>query len=331
MKKIAYIFAFLISINLLILNVYAFVDTTKEEKSPGEMLHVVTFKDYMPFGAVRGAGINTRIDGIIMPEFQKFMENKNYNVTELDKLSPDYMTNVRAVRSGKIDILIGTYSLTKLYNGIELIYPALINNPVNVAMMPEKIDQVSTLEDLRGMKGVRLKGEIFNDYVEGILKRFQVEETDTLYQAYEKLFIGEVDYVIGGYYNLLAEAIRIGVRPYVSFSKKSLWDIPVFIGVSKASRVNKKLLIKLLTAWANTESVRENIKQNLRDYIENLEIKYDVVVPPMFIRQDDAPTAAGIVSGAENVAQDITTEVSEQLEPQEEMQDTTTENKKGEN
>ena len=301
MKKILYLVAFLISVNLLIINVYAFVDTTKEEKSRGEELQVVTFDDYEPFGKKsRNEGFSN-LKSIFASELIKFAESKNYSLKAAG-FNSDYVTNVRAVRSGKYDVIIGAYSLTKLYNGIEFVYPSMINNPVNVAMMPDKIDQVSVLEDLKSMKGVRLKDEILNDYVEGLLTKFNVEKVDTLNEAYEKLFIGEVDYVIGGYYNLLAEAIKLGIRPYISFSKKSLWDIPVFIGVSKTSKINRKLLIRLLTAWSNTESVKESIKQNLRDYIEGLEREYDGVVPPMYIRQDDGPTAAGNVSVSQDFA-----------------------------
>ena len=299
MRRIAYILAFLISVNMLIINVYAFVDTTKEEKSSGEKLFVTTFNDYEPFGKLVSELDIYGFESIFTPEIVKFAKNKNY-VIEPRGLKSNHITNVRAVRSGKIDLIVGAYSLTKLYSGLELIYPAMITNPISVAMMPEKIEQIKMVEDLKGLKGIRIKDELFNDYVEGILTKFKVETAENAYVAYEKLFVGDVDYVIGGYYYLLAEAIKIGVRNYVSFSRKPLWEIPVFIGVSKTTKANKKMLIKFLTAWSNTPSVKENIKQNLRNYMENLEMKYDGVVPPMFIRQDDTATPAGNVVKQQN-------------------------------
>mgnify|MGYP002624099381 CR=1 FL=1 len=295
MRKIAYILAFLLSVNLLIINVYAFVDTTKEEKSQGEKLKVTTFNDYEPIGKLVGTLDIYGMKSIFTSELDKFAQNKNY-VLEPVGLESSLITNVRAVRSGKIDVIVGAYSLTKLYNGIELIYPAMITNPISVAMMPEKIDRIKMVEDLKGLRGIRIKDEVFNDYVEKILTKFKVETAKDAYEAYEKLFIGDVDYIIGGYYYLLKESIIIGVRNYVSFSRKPLWEIPVFIGVSKTTRANKKMLIKFLSAWSNTPSVKENIKQNLKDYIENLEREYDGVVPPLYIKQDDTPTPAGNVA-----------------------------------
>jgi len=328
MKKLTCIFVFLFGI---ILTANAFVDTTKEEKAKNEILQLMSFNSYAPFGETVGEGIIRTINSVFSSELNKFAEEKGY-IFAYEEISNDYVNNVRAVRSGQIDMIVGAYSLTKLYNGIELIYPSVINNPINVAMMPEKIDQVSILEDLKGLKGVRVEGEILNDYVERILSDFKVEKVSNLYDAYEKLFVGEVDYVIGGYYYLLSEAIRLGIRPYVSFSKKSLWDIPVFIGISKSTKVDKKLLVKLLTSWSNTATVKENIMKNLRDYIENLEKEYAGVVPPMFIRQDDASFAAENDSAdVKNEAEDAKTTEQEVSTSQDELlENIKTETEKGE-
>ncbi len=285
MKKFVYLCALFVSINLLIANVYAYVDAQKVQGSKGEDLVISTFINNEPFGKVlrpSTAGTSAFIDSIYLPELEIFAKANNYSL--LSHSTGNTLADIRAVRSGDIDILIGMYHATKLYSGIEYIYPAMLNNPIHIVMMPEAISKVKTIEDLKNLRGLRIKDVYFSDYIERTLKNFNLESVE-VDKAFEKIFVGDADYIIGGYYSLLIDATKLGVRPYVSFSQDALWDVPVFIGVSKMTKTDRKTLIKLLTAWSNNKTVKDNIKNALKQKIDELQEKYAGTVPPMYIRQ----------------------------------------------
>jgi len=285
MKKLIYLCALFVSINLLIANVYAFVDARKVQGSDGEELRIATFLNNEPFGKVirqTTLGGGALLDGVFLPELEEFAKANRYIL--VPKSAGDTIADIRAVRAGDIDLLVGMYYATKLYSGIEYIFPAMVNNPVHIAMMPENISKVTSKADLGKLRGVRIKNEVFSDYVEKELKKLNLQTVETPDEAFRQIFVGDADYVLGGYYYLLMESIKLGVRSYISFSQKALWDIPVFIGVSKMSPLDRKTLIKLLTAWSNNKTVKGNVEAAIKKKIDDLQEKYSGTVPPMYIR-----------------------------------------------
>ena len=286
MKKILYITALVFSINLLLSNVFAYV-TEDEMTRDKERIKISTFVDYAPYGTIRGSGDAVDMESFFMPDLRDLLHGEyKYNFTNIATGSD--VENARALRAGNIDVLLGVYHATKTYNGIDFVFPAMLNNPIHVAMMPDRIREVSSRADLKKLKGVRVKTEKFNDYVENELKGYNFVEVDNMNQAYEKLYVGDVDYVLGGYYYMLLEATKLGLRPYISFSQSELWNVPIFIGVSKATKLDRKSLMKILTAWSNSQKVKDSIKNNLRNIILDAEEKYAGTVPPMYIKQEAA-------------------------------------------
>lgn len=67
----------------------------------------------------------------------------------------------------------------------------------------------------------------------------------------------------------------------ISVAKQTLWQVPMFIGVSKLSK-HRKLLSQIITRWLETAENRENIKQNIIRIVNEAEIRAQGTVPPTF-------------------------------------------------
>jgi hypothetical protein len=104
---------------------------------------------------------------------------------------------------------------------------------------------------------------------------------------FEKLFTKEADYIISSYYFGMLEAIRLGLKKQIAPAKEALWNIPVFVGVSKTSR-NRELISKRLTKYLNEPQNTDMLKRNIQNVINDFEKKYQGVVPPTFgLDKDD--------------------------------------------
>ena len=83
----------------------------------------------------------------------------------------------------------------------------------------------------------------------------------TMKEAFEKLFTREADYIITSYYSGMVEAIKLGLLQQIAPAKQTLWKIPMFIGVGKASIYRDKLskrITKYLTDEKNLKAVEDH-------------------------------------------------------------------------
>ena len=82
---------------------------------------------------------------------------------------------------------------------------------------------------------------------------------DTSYELYGKLIRGEIDYVLTSIYFGTIETAKLGLRHQVAFSRQSLWTMPVFIGISKAS-VHREYQSHTLSKMLEKPEIKEKIK-----------------------------------------------------------------------
>lgn len=255
-----------------------------EDKHPKKIteLEMTGYIDYAPFGFVDHPDeiVYGSFHTVFQPMIDAFIKDANLKMHySLQQRTFDDLA--QKVRQGDIDFLVGAYYQTELFKGLDLIYPAAIYNPITVFMLPNRINEVKSTADLKKLKGVRNTNEFFSDFVEQKVAELNPIEVSSSYQMFEKLFTREADYIITSYYYGMFEAIKLGLRYQVAPAKQTLWNIPMFVGVSKTSR-HRDLISRYLTNYLNNKDNREAIKQYLQTMIEEFEKKYSGVVPPTF-------------------------------------------------
>lgn len=282
MIKLAKVLVLLLIINLAASNAQAMVELKKEKNTAKEELKVTAFLDYPPFGDYANPPYRESFSSIFQPFVAEYAEKYNFEVSYV--ISKNYATLVRDVRRGEIDLLLGMYHESAVYKGLEYIFPAAINNPIVAIMLPQRIAEVKTKNDLLKLKGGMSTHEHISDYVNKELKNYKIKKFKTAEEMYEKLFTGEIDYILGSQYYSIIEASNLGIRKKVSFSKQSLWNMPLFLGVSKMS-IHKKLLTKTLTALMEKPETREQIQNILIDTINKIEKDNVGIVPPSYTKK----------------------------------------------
>lgn len=254
-----------------------------EEKKPENFYSVkmTGYADYAPFGYIDNP---RRMSGSFHTIFQPLLDAlvKDTEVKiQYVPYSPDVDSWAQQIREGKIDFMIGAYNQSEVFKGLYLLYPAPIHNPITVFMLPNRIAEVKSTDDLKKLKGVRNTQEIFSDFVEKQIEPFELIEVDSAYAMFEKLFTRQADYILTSYYYGLYESIKLGLRHQIAPAKQSLWRIPMFVAVSKTSR-RKDTLAKRMTRYLNDKKNIELVQQALEQMMSEVEEKYNGVVPPTF-------------------------------------------------
>lgn len=274
---------FCISLSFLLsTEAFALVEMKNDKNTLSKELKVTSFIDYPPFGYIKNPHNRTTFTTI----FQEFLDDyvkENYFTPEY-VVNKNYETLIRDVRRGEIDILLGMYFETKIYNSLEIIYPSVINNPMTVIMLPSRIGEIKSTIDLKKLKGGFNKSEHISDYAKNQMSLYQITEFTNSNDMYEKLFTGEIDFVFTSYYFGIFETSRLGLRNQVSFSKQTLWDMPLFIGVSKTSRY-RKLLVKTLTRMSENPETKKKMNDHLIKTINEIENANRGIVPPAYTKQ----------------------------------------------
>ncbi len=244
-----------------------------------EKLQVTGFFDYYPFGQYQ----NNIYSGVFKPFIEYFADHGQY-VLDYLPISMNYEDTIREVSKGEADVVLGMYSETSLYADLKFIYPAAIDNPIHLVMLPSKISTIRSVQDLKSLKGAIHSKEMFSDYVNDKLKDFAVEYVDNSHELYGKLIRGEIDYVLTGIYFGTIETAKLGIRHQVAFSKQSLWNIPVFIGISKAS-VHREYLSHTLSKLLEKPEIKEKIQKDMDDLVNAVIEEYAGTVPPSFLSE----------------------------------------------
>lgn len=262
------------------------VELKKEKNRIKQELKIAAFLDYPPFGHYADPPYKDSFTSIFQPIIAQYAERQNFETNYI--ISKNYSTLVRDVRRGEIDMLLGMYHETDMYMGLEYVFPAAVNNPIVVIMLPSRIKEVKSRSDLKKLQGAMSSHEHISDFVAQELKQYNIKKFDKPLDMYELLFAGQVDYILGSRYFSMIEALRLGVYNKVSFSKQSLWDMPLFIGISKLSP-HKKLLSKTFTAFMERPETVKSIEKTLKDTIVKIQNETKGVVPPSFSSDKKLP------------------------------------------
>ena len=241
---------------------------------------ITGFAGYTPFGYIKNKGFHTVFRPMIndLVREKKLLINSEYTASDLEKIT-------NAIRQGKLDVFLGVYHETEIFGGIELIYPAVLTNPITIFMLPARINEVKNITDLQKLKGARHNSEYFSDFVEEQLQSFNVEKVDTSYELFEKLFTKQIDYIVASQYFGLIEASKLGLRKQISVAKQALWQIPMFVGISQLAR-HRQALHNIFTEYLSQPDNLKKIKQNIINLVNQAEADAIGIVPPKFERND---------------------------------------------
>jgi hypothetical protein len=253
------------------------------------ILRVSSFYDYYPLARTT----NGKYEGLLDTFLKDFQDFAHF-ATEIHR-DANYEETIRTGAKGRSDIIIGMYSDTSIYGDLKFIYPAAIDNPVHLVMLPSKIATVKKISDLRNMKGAIDSREYWSDFVRDQMQNFNLEKIDNSYDLYGKLLRGEIDYIFTTYWFGSIEMMKLGVRDLVTLSKKSIWSMPVFIGISKIS-MERDYLSHNLTQWLSRAEVREKIKNRAIEILQKVEEETRGTVPPSYILEqpkEDTKTTIG--------------------------------------
>lgn len=244
----------------------------------GSQIIVSGYYNYPPFSYIDKNNQFRTIFKPVLDVVQRYVNKpitfKPYNMTATEQIDHD-------IRVGDTDVFIGGYSQTKHFENLNMIFPALINNPITFFVLPTKTSTITDISDLKKLKGVRCSQEVFSDFVEQKISEYNLEVVDSPYQMYEKLFTGKADYIIAGYYYGIIEAIKLGVYHQISAAKTPLWNIPVFIGSVKISPFSNQASAGIVAAIRDAKLVAA-IKENINRVIQQYEADYAGVIQPTF-------------------------------------------------
>lgn len=261
----------------------------KEESYLAKDLIYSGVPDYPPFSEYTQIELDMSrkliYESAFLKPVQKIAEKYKFKIEGIGSLDmPTLEQCILDIRSGETQLFFGAYSNTKLFTGIELIYPASVSNPIHVITLPETQEKIKSTKDLAAMKGVVSKSEYFSDFVLRKIKPLNITYVETPYKAYEALFTGEADYILGGMYYNRIMASRYGIEQYLAFSTKPLFKIPTFIALSKLLPQMSLYEKDLSTEFSKPEFGNEVKKEILR-IVENEITKNQGIVPPAFAKK----------------------------------------------
>ena len=246
-------------------------------------LTVVGLPDYPPFSAM-DKGKEFVLKSAFLTPLREALQQYDVHIDHPKEYNQD-LRSIKILlietRAGSYQLFIGANSDTKLFTGLELVYPAVVTNPVHLITLPEKQEQIKTFSDLGKLKGVACSSEYFSDFVTRKLNELKVTFVDTPYDAYAKLFTGEADYMLGGLYYNRIMASRLGIERYLAYSKNPIYKIPVFLALSPVMPKLSEYQKAIHEILANPEFARAVKEEIIRMVEEEIE-QNDGVVPPSF-------------------------------------------------
>lgn len=250
-------------------------------------VRIAGLPDFPPFSYYE----TTRGESVLHSVFLEPVKNiwEKHNVESIVvKPSNEEVKDVRLLlikaKSGDAELFIGSYADTKLFSGLEVIYPAVVSNPIHLIALSDIDEKVKNVGDLRNLKGIACKTEYFSDFVLRKFRELNVTFVNTPYEAYEAVITGKADYMLGSLYYNRIMASRYGLDDYLTYSKNPLWKIPFFVALSKVMPVLSEYKRTLQAEFENPEFAN-TIKQNILDAVNAEVDKNAGIVPPSFINE----------------------------------------------
>ncbi len=270
-------------------------------------LNTVGWIDYPPFSRFAYSRQSEKRSLLVMESaFLKptidVMSKHGVNIVpmELSDEDLDLKLLLLDVRSGKYKIFIGAYSNTQLYNGLQMIFPASISNPIHVITSADSMTHIANFDDLKNLRGVMSKTELLSDFIVRKVSDMGVEFVDTPYECYEKIILGKADYMLGGIYYNRMMASHYGLGSFLSYSQKPLFKIPIFIAISKVTPRLSQYMEVFQEEFAKPEYATA-VKEEILRIVNEEEQRYEGTVPPSFVQYGTEDTKENFLEVEDNL------------------------------
>ncbi|MBR3502399.1 MAG: hypothetical protein IKO06_05795 [Alphaproteobacteria bacterium] len=269
-------------------------------------LTITGLPDYPPFSYYELGGREKDIyflHGAFLKPTKDVMEKygfaiENVRLKGVNNPKLDVKMMLLDVKSGNINLYVGAYANTRIFSGLEMIFPAALSNPIHVITLPETQDKINTTGDLKKLRGVVCKKEYFSDFVLRKMKELNVKFVNEPFEAYEMLFTGEADYLLGSlYYNRMMSS-KQGIERYLGYSKKPLFKMPMFIAISKVTPMFSEYMRVFKDEFAKPEYAIA-VKKEIIRIVEEEVRKNNGIVPPTFAKKVLQAPVAKIVKQEE--------------------------------
>ncbi|MBO7257477.1 MAG: transporter substrate-binding domain-containing protein [Alphaproteobacteria bacterium] len=214
-------------------------ETGKRQKIPFECgytkpMKVAGFVTNPPFGWVDVIpGDSTRPDmyfndGFAYQLFYNIASQLGIKVE--NKGFTSYHAALTALKKGELDVLVGSYyDKRTLGVGTSILFPSYIKNPIVVAFKMGKEKEVKSLEDLMGLKGgIRQEEMIYSLLYDSIPEGVQMEQIAGSREAYSRLMLGQIDYLITSLYAAEAEIRRFKITDKIILTRVPLMEPELF-------------------------------------------------------------------------------------------------------
>jgi polar amino acid transport system substrate-binding protein len=172
------------------------------------------------------------------------------------------------VRSGRMDLLADAPLNASELESLDYIHPSITQNDIVVWTRHDHAQPFNVLADLRDHPGaVSNKIRLTQPFEALVSEYLRLEHTENLTQAFQKLILGQVEYVLAGRYAGLAMAQVLGVSADLIAQPLPLDKPGLYLALSFNSACNdpwlRGQLAKKMTESAASGLSGEAVKRNL--------------------------------------------------------------------
>lgn len=280
LTKMAFIFSFLLSLNAHAVSILRGMDDSSSSR-----IRVTTYPDYFPFGykKTNNADSNDLVGSVFRDVITELTQQDDGPFLSYFYFDT-FQDAIVSMKTGNVHAFLGAFYATTSFDDFDFVFPAVLNNPVHLMMLPEKINEVKTVEDLKNLKGVYVKTEMFSTYMLNVFEGLSLTPVENTDEAYKQLLVGDIDFILGSFYYQYVKVLETGLKGYISFSSRPLWTMPMFFALSKRIE-NRKSINEFFRRIILQKTFKEKLLAGIKQAIEEKEAQFSGAVPPMYIKQ----------------------------------------------
>jgi ABC-type amino acid transport substrate-binding protein len=172
------------------------------------------------------------------------------------------------VRSGRMDMLVDAPMSLADLDALDYIHPSLIQNEIMVWTRQDQAQPLSTLDDLQGHTGAASERIRPTQAFDAAIKaHLTLERLPNLTEAFQKLTLGQVDYVLASRYPGMAMVQTLGLAKDLIARPEPIDKPGLYLALSFNSACNdpwlRGQLAKKMTESAASGLSGEAVKRNL--------------------------------------------------------------------